>query len=70
MNTTLRLATAEEVAAWEAEPPQKQRRWQAQCTCGRFAKYLGIRYWYNGSYTCETMTVECSRCGTVGVELV
>lgn len=72
MIEVFRLATDEEVARWEAEAAAapKRRRPQAQCSCGRFAKYLGTTRYYNGSYSCERLNVRCSRCGDVGIELV
>lgn len=41
-----------------------------QCLCGRFAKYVGVRHYYNGNFDCATLTVECKHCGTVDIELV
>jgi hypothetical protein len=66
----LRMATPEEIAEWEAEPPQPQRRVPVQCSCGRFAKFLGIERRYNGNYTCERMNVLCKAHGIIGIELV
>lgn len=52
-------------------PPTKPLpRPSVQCLCGRFSRYLGITHGYNGSYSTETMTVDCSRCGVVTIELV
>jgi len=41
-----------------------------QCLCGRFSRYLGVDHGFNGNYATETMTVDCSRCGVVTIELV
>lgn len=41
-----------------------------QCSCGRFAKYLRTEKGFNGSYSTETMFVDCTRCGKVRIELV
>jgi hypothetical protein len=69
---TLRYATDEEIAQWDAEAAAapKRRKPQVQCSCGRFAKFIRVRHWYNGSYNCETLEVHCSRCGDVGIEMV
>lgn len=58
----------------EDEPPAKAAGNRgipsAQCACGRFAKYVGTKPYYNGTWNMARMTVECSRCGTVDIELV
>lgn len=41
-----------------------------QCTCGRFAKYVGDQHYYNGTWDCYRYTVRCSRCGDVDIECV
>lgn len=41
-----------------------------QCYCGRWAKYLGGRSYYNGTWDCYSYDVMCSRCGQVTVECV
>ncbi len=64
-----RLMTDKKVEDADAEPKRRGRT-AVQCSCGRFAKYLDTRHWYNGNYNCETMNVRCSRCGDVGIELV
>lgn len=45
-------------------------RHQPHCLCGRFAKYLGGRNYYNGWYDCYSFDVDCKRCGVVTVECV
>lgn len=40
------------------------------CYCGRFAKYLRTRHYYNGTWDQVTMYVLCSRCGEVAIECV
>jgi len=57
----------EEIEVPRPGPPPRP---SVQCLCGRFARYVGVRHGYNGSFSTETMTVECSRCGTVTIELV
>lgn len=42
----------------------------AQCQCGRFAKWVGDHYHYNGQFDCYSYTVRCSHCGEVTVECV
>jgi hypothetical protein len=45
-------------------------RYPVHCLCGRFAKFIGTRHYYDGLYDCETLTVECKRCGVVDIEMV
>jgi len=56
------------------ESAPAERGWtnaeQPHCLCGRFAKYLGSRSYYNGTWDCYSYTVECKRCGTVTIECV
>lgn len=52
----------------EPEPPRRLP--SVQCYCGRFAKNLGTRHHYNGTWTLITTTVRCSKCGDVSVEHV
>ena len=40
------------------------------CECGRFAKWVGDRHYYNGQFDCYSYTVACSRCGDVTIECV
>lgn len=54
----------------EKPSPRGRHEQQPQCLCGRFAKFLGIRHYYNGHYDCATMSLECKRCGPVDIELV
>lgn len=55
----------------EVEPISgKQHREQVHCLCGRFAKWVGGRHYYNGQFDCYRYTVRCSRCGDVDVECV
>lgn len=49
---------------------QKKRHVAAHCLCGRFAKWVGERYYYNGQFDCYSYDVDCSRCGPVTVECV
>jgi hypothetical protein len=42
----------------------------AHCLCGRFAKWVEDRSYYNGNYTQYSYTVNCTRCGIVTVECV
>lgn len=43
----------------------------AQCPgCGRFAKYLGGRSYYNGNWDCYSFDTECSKCGVQTTECV
>lgn len=48
----------------------KEGRMPLQCLCGRFAKYVGDRHYYNGQFNCYSYTVRCSRCGDVTIECV
>ena len=41
-----------------------------KCECGRFAKFVSERHYYNGWFDCYSYTVNCSRCGVVTVECV
>ena len=74
MTDIFRLLTPEEVAALDSEPHWTEqhppRVETPHCLCGRFAKYLGGRNYYNGTYDCYSFDVECSRCGIVTVECV
>jgi len=38
--------------------------------CGKFAKFGGIRYGYNGWYDTETLTTHCKKCGDITTEMV
>jgi len=67
---TLRLATPEEIAVWDAEPKRPLPRHSPQCLCGRFAKWVGDRHYYNGTFDCYSFDVICSRCGVVTIECV
>ena len=51
-------------------PEVRQRKDPNHCLCGRFAKYVGDRYYYNGRFDCYSYTVLCSRCGEVTIECV
>ena len=51
-------------------PQKDSTRGSVQCLCGRFAKYLGGRSYYNGTFDCYSFDVDCSRCGVVTVECV
>jgi hypothetical protein len=43
----------------------------AQCpTCGRFAKVVDARHYYNGSFNCYSYDTNCSKCGIQTVECV
>ena len=46
------------------------RRGPAQCRCGRFAKWVSDRRYYDGNFDQYSYTVNCSRCGDVTVECV
>lgn len=56
----------EEIAKPQADPEPEP----VHCLCGRFAKYLGGRSYYNGNYSCYSFDVDCSKCGVVTVECV
>lgn len=51
-------------------PPPASRRETAHCLCGRFARTVGSRHYYNGHYDCYSYDVDCSRCGVVTIECV
>ena len=50
--------------------PKGRNKDQVHCLCGRFAKYLGGRNYYNGWYDCYSFDVDCKRCGVVTIECV
>jgi hypothetical protein len=41
-----------------------------RCTCGRFAKWLGDKHYYNGTFDCYRYTVRCAEHGVVNIECV
>lgn len=41
-----------------------------RCLCGRFAKWVGERSYYDGTYDCYSYDVQCAHCGLVTVECV
>lgn len=64
-------AEVTEVAVEEAaERRTPGNPYQPHCLCGRFAKWVGDRHYYNGQFDCYRYTVRCSRCGVVDVECV
>ena len=78
----LRILTPEEVAereAWAdspegvAESRRMERSYRAQmqgrCSCGRFAKVVTERVYWNGLETVHRLTLECKHCGTVEREI-
>lgn len=50
--------------------PQTPPKGTVWCECGRFARWVGERHYYNGHYDCYSYTVDCSRCGEVTIECV
>ena len=54
----------------EREEKQYGNRGQGgyQCACGRFAKFVSSRHYYNGWYDCYASTLNCQRCGEVEVK--
>lgn len=67
------LLSAEEAQAYFEENEAQKRYGNRggggyQCHCGRFAKYLSGRHYYNGVWDCYSYDVMCSRCGKVTVE--
>jgi hypothetical protein len=44
--------------------------YDVHCLCGRFAKNLGGRHYYNGTWDCYSFDVDCKRCGVVTIECV
>lgn len=61
---------------WLDDPEQdaEYRRWQsrqrAHCLCGRFARFLRVEHYYNGTWNCARTWIHCSRCGEVKIEHV
>lgn len=50
--------------------PQKKKPGSWKCECGLFARFIGDRHYYNGTWDCYNYTVDCKRCGEVTVECV
>jgi hypothetical protein len=63
------LDDSEQVEDWVVSPIPTKRE-APHCACGRFAKYLGGRSYYNGNWACYSYDVDCSRCGVVTIECV
>lgn len=66
------VLSEQEIAEYEARAAAQPRRRaaQVQCLCGRFAKFVGDRHYYNGTFDCYSYDVDCSRCGVVTIECV
>lgn len=68
---TLQLIPDGDLAPQSDERQTDRRRGGGvQCACGRFAKHVSTRHWYNGTWNMITVTVRCSRCGEVNIECV
>lgn len=55
---------------FDYDPAETVSRAGYQCACGRFAKFVSERHYYNGQFDCFSYDVDCSRCGIVTVECV
>lgn len=62
---------------WEPEPTQEQYReleenqYEDDCEeCGGKQFVIGGHGYYNGSYQCYTLELECENCGPYDVECV
>jgi hypothetical protein len=64
------LDDSEQVEDWFPDLARPTKREAPHCACGRFAKYLGGRSYYNGNFDCYSYDVDCSRCGVVTIECV
>ena len=64
------LLPIEEAGPGEPVERGREGRMPVQCLCGRFARSLGGRHYYNGQFDCYSYDVECSRCGVVTIECV
>lgn len=42
--------------------------YSVRCSCGRFAKWIGGRYYYNSNYDCYRFTVHCIKHGVIDIE--
>lgn len=69
---TFRLLSDEEVAAMEAQSQELPDDFYEQpCDeCGGKVVSTGGHHYYNGSYDCYTMYLDCENCGPYEVECV
>lgn len=63
----------DEESHWDEYPIEADEEWNypEPCDmCGGRQKDIGGQHWYNGSYQCYTLYLECENCGEYDVECV